>query len=589
MMLLFLASAMAATLSGTLRSAQDGSPLADVSVQAYDQQLKAIDGFSDAEGNFVLEGLEPGRWRLRAVPSYRDDHLTRWAPAGRDFCGGDAFFIEDVNQQLTGFDLDLPQGASLSGRLLDGGGSPVPNAVVWATGAEATTQLLAARPALSGADGSFVIRGIDAPESAADGDWWLFVQSEDIPNQYVGPGYEDRDAEAFAVPATAGALVTVGDKLLLDGILVSGTVTGPDGPVPFAEVHVYAGGQVRTLEADASGRYTAVGLPPGDVLPWVNADGLALTYWPDADRPTEFLSAPEEGDIVEEADLRPPAEARIRVRMRDPSSGEPLVGVNGLLYNSTRTVGRGNLTDDDGVLVIDSLHGADYELYVWGARFGFTNGWVLDDEGQNRIFSVESGQVGEVVDITLAPSASLEGVIRDAEGQPVYGATVVARQQVPAGVEGAAQGVVSARDGRYRIEGLPPGNYSLEASFQAWCPDDPGYVGQWWPGQVNPDWATDLELPEGAALSALDLVLALDLDHDGMADDWEQANGLEPWRDDGAEDPDQDGYDNRTEFLLDTDPTEALDGACGCAGGGGAALLVLPALSLFGLRRRREG
>ena len=66
---------------------------------------------------------------------------------------------------------------------------------------------------------------------------------------------------------------------------------GAAGPVRDGTVTVYAGGQITSTALDADGRFSAVGLPPGPVLPWVTAPGYALTYWPDVDRPTEFLEA----------------------------------------------------------------------------------------------------------------------------------------------------------------------------------------------------------------------------------------------------------------------------------------------------------
>jgi len=45
-----------------------------------------------------------------------------------------------------------------------------------------------------------------------------------------------------------------------------------------------------------------------------------------------------------------------------------------------------------------------------------------------------------------------------------------------------------------------------------------------------------------------------DADNDGMPDDWETQNGLDPGRDDAAADPDADGISNLDEYRGDTDP-----------------------------------
>jgi hypothetical protein len=50
-----------------------------------------------------------------------------------------------------------------------------------------------------------------------------------------------------------------------------------------------------------------------------------------------------------------------------------------------------------------------------------------------------------------------------------------------------------------------------------------------------------------------------DKDKDGMDDDWEKTNGLNPEKDDADEDPDGDGYTNIEEYDDDTDPQDSLD------------------------------
>ena len=73
-----------------------------------------------------------------------------------------------------------------------------------------------------------------------------------------------------------------------------------------------------------------------------------------------------------------------------------------------------------------------------------------------------------------------------------------------------------------------------------------------------------------------------------MADAWEVAEGLDPTRDDSAEDPDGDGYNNLAEYLLGTDPNEVAETGCGgCSSARtspGQAVWLL--VGLLGWRRR---
>jgi hypothetical protein len=58
------------------------------------------------------------------------------------------------------------------------------------------------------------------------------------------------------------------------------------------------------------------------------------------------------------------------------------------------------------------------------------------------------------------------------------------------------------------------------------------------------------------ATVTITIILDPDYDDDGMPDDWEQANGLDPDRNDAADDPDSDSLSNLEEYYNGTDPWE---------------------------------
>lgn len=72
-------------------------------------------------------------------------------------------------------------------------------------------------------------------------------------------------------------------------------------------------------------------------------------------------------------------------------------------------------------------------------------------------------------------------------------------------------------------------------------------------GYINNDGSGDMRSTEFYAFR-------LDSDLDGMDDEWELANGLDPTRrEDAVEDPDGDGHTNLQEFLAGTDPHDPLN------------------------------
>ena len=571
MILLLLGTAQAASLSGTVWASPEGTPLADIAVYAYDQRLNGMGDAVDSHGVFRIDDLPAGRWRIRAVPEDQVDRVSRFLPDLRDFCESEPVVVGEEDE-VEGLDLSLPVGAHLAGSLVDQEGEPVVDARVIVAGLSGEVSGLQ-RESQTDATGRFNAVGLDAPETGA-GEWLVYVVADGWPDQFLGPTYEQDEALQFDVESQQA--VEAGTHDLLDGISVLGAVEGPDGPVEGADVMVYSGGQVLTVHTDADGAYEAIGLPPGQVIPWTTSSGLAMTYYPDYDRPTVAIEDPGEGGLIEGADLFPPAEAVFQARLVDAATGLPLGGATGLLYNDTHTVGRGNRADEDGLLRIDQLHGGAYELYLWSSDEGGTDGWVLDEDGSNRRFELEAELENPVVEVQIPPSAALSGRLVDEKGDPVYGAVVVAVDR-----GGSSTTTSSERDGSWSIVGLGADRYTLYALYEAYCDPDPGYVSAWWPGTVNPDWGRPIDLAAGDALTDLDLVLPVDADHDGMGDEWERQVGLDPDRDDAAEDPDGDEYTNLTEYQLGTDPLEGPTGGCRSQGAG--LLLLLPLL-----RRRRR-
>ncbi|MEC8424184.1 MAG: carboxypeptidase-like regulatory domain-containing protein, partial [Myxococcota bacterium] len=309
--------ALGAALSGTVVD-EAGEPVPGAVIQAYDVLLRAEETETDAMGRWRIEDLAAGTWRVRAVPAYTDNLVARWHPAAQDFCGGERLQLHASSEQA-GVQITVPDGAAIRGRLVDSMGAPVVNEVVWAVGADEATESLVARPTLSGPTGEFVVRGLDTPPDGA-GLWTLYARVDGFPDQYLGGVYDGDDAEPVVL--SEGERTDVGTWGLNDGILVRGHAMGPGGPLAGASVHVYAGGQVVTVSSEDDGSWEAIGLPPGDVLPWVSAAGHALTYFPNHDRPTEYAgTVPTEGGLLDVGDILAPREARLFVDVVDADDG----------------------------------------------------------------------------------------------------------------------------------------------------------------------------------------------------------------------------------------------------------------------------
>ena len=86
----------------------------------------------------------------------------------------------------------------------------------------------------------------------------------------------------------------------------------------------------------------------------MSADGYANTYSPTDDRPTTFIPVDTEGMVYDLLDMNAPLESTISVTLLDALTDEPIQGASVLLYNDTRTVGRGEPVN--GTATIRGLH-----------------------------------------------------------------------------------------------------------------------------------------------------------------------------------------------------------------------------------------
>jgi len=564
--------AWAGTLEGTV-TADGGGPVPNATVVAYDQRLNYAWVNTDAGGAYRFESLPENPYRVRVIPPPTRNLMEVWAGGTLQVCDGTVFEVGEGTAPVVDFTLE--EGGVLRGALRDSDGTPVVGALVSAHPYD--TQQTYLRADVTDEDGVFVVRGL-VPDESGIGVFTLEVEVSDWPDQLLPATYASEEAEPYAV--SAGQDRDLGTFTLLDGIRVSGTASGPDGPLAAATVRVYSAGQV--VEGPVvDGLWDVLGLPPGEVLAWVRAEGLATTWYPDADRPDERIPA-DEGAHLEGVDIVLPLESRLLGQLL--GTGD-LSQVSVLAYNDDRTVGVGALAAADGSFAIGGIHGGDYTLYVYAADEGYLDDFVRDANGDEVVFAVPEEADSEVFEIPLTPGGRVWGVVTDLyDGSPVYGATVYLEGQTTA----SSRAAVTARDGTFEARGLVADTWQLWAEYRYYCPADPDWGAVYYPDRVNPSLAGVVVIGEGDAVEWNPL-LPPDHDHDGMDDVWESEHGLDPTLDDGDEDPDGDGFTNAEEYLLGTDPTAAVDetGECGACGRGNAGLLLLPLFPWWTRRRVR--
>jgi hypothetical protein len=564
---------LAGTLSGQVIT-WEGEPLQGVTVAAYDSRLAGVGTLTDELGRFSIE-VEPGRYRLRAYPEHLAQ-VERFWPAAWRFCDGTVLEIEG-DEELGDLDFRLPEGGSLSGRLVDDLGEPVGGIEISCRGTD-TRGSQVRRGASTDAGGLFVVRGLDS-DPTRDQPYLCQLTGDSVPDQYPGGTTSSTEGQTWA--ARVGVTRDLGSLPLLSGGSVEGLLDSELGPVQGASVHLYSSSQVRTVESDVDGHYLARGLPAGDVIGWASLEGWSMTYYPDAAVPEE--SEPlEEGGALVDYDIWMPLEATLRGQLLP--ADQDLSGVTLLAWNETFRVGIGAQAEADGSFEVRRLHPGPHALFLYAEPEGFRQDFARDGQGEVAWFEA-SVEPLDPVEVALEPGAWLEGRVLDDAGEPVYGATL---SLVPVDEDLDSEVAVTDREGQWSMDGLPPGAFRLSASLGPYCPEDPGYVTTHWPGTHDARALEPLTVEGASVRGGLDLVMPRDDDHDGMSDAWERRWGLDAERDDAAADPDLDGASNLSEYMDGTNPREDLLGGCGCGGGAGGLAPALLGL-LFSRRRARPG
>ncbi len=559
----WVGAALAGELTGTVTDSR-GDPVAGAIVALYDVRLDLTIGYTGAYGAYAFD-LPPGTWRIRVVAPQGVNLAERYHP--------DASAICDATRVVTPavVDVTLPAGGEIGGFLVDAYGAPVVGATVRALPA-ADGAGIDPRTGVSSATGGFQLSGVT--QGAVPTEFIIEVSGADVPTQYLPGVYATDLAQPVAVDE--GGFVEAGTTVVVPGVTVSGTVTGPSGPLADGTVQAYVPSQLRSVPI-TDGAFFAAGLPPGELLVWAFADGLGTTYWPDADRPVERYPAVDGEDVV--LDLTMPAEAVIAGRL--PGDG-PFEGTAVVAYNSDRTVGVGAAAAADGSFEIGGLHGGAYTLSAFAEEAGLVEGPVTE-AGIDRVFDLAPAGYLDVGELDVAAGGSVSGTVTDLyTGEPVYGALLFAQNRAT----GALVSDLSDTDGSWEILGVPPGEYELTAEYQAYCLGDPDWAPRWYPDTPTDSLAVSLTVPLGEP-QIWNARLAPDVDQDGMDDVWEAQNGLDPSVNDASGDPDGDGFTNIEEYQLGTDPAAvATKEGCGCnTSTSGTGWLALVALIV---RRRRR-
>jgi hypothetical protein len=454
--------ALALTLHGQT-SAGTGRVLADDTGDPIPNARVSI--VTTAEGTTTVRADDQGRFAVPEAAGGFRIVATKFGYVRREITVAAGRPIE----------IRLQRAAVISGRVIDEFGDPAPSIRVTAeqvrTPGVASTTVEAVTDDL----GEYRLTGL-SPRSVVV---WAETVRTDTPTAVVN-----------------GLLVTLGSPI---GKAYYPGVTTPQGAEPLT----LKPGDDRTgidfvvrLQRPPGVVGVAVGVPPPPPPPERDAAAADRTSAP----------APPAGIIrgrVTSTDGRVVPHATVRLIPTPPA---------GVVQFKTTT------TDDVGAYELAELAAGTYRVVA--NRVGYSPIRVDDPAssqppfGSTREVTLVDGEAQERIDVRLARWGTLSGRVVDEIGDPLAGANVQVmqarylsgrRRLVPVG-DGSR---LTDDLGRYRLFGMPPGQYVVSASVGAVASADlPGYARSYFPGTPNPGEAQFVTIGQSQDVTAIDFAMS---------------------------------------------------------------------------------
>jgi hypothetical protein len=470
------------SITGRVVSSPDDLPLGRARIIISSPTLpEARVAISGADGTFAFDRLPAGSYSLAASRS-------GYAPQSHMEARPPSIVLAD-GQSVKGIDVALLPAGVIAGRILDEDQKPFAGAIVDALvprTLDGQATLVAVATTESDDRGEFRLSGLAAGQyyvSAFD-PAFANVGDESGPLRYAAtyyPGVASVE-QAARVAVTPGAEPAAGISITLKLVRpahVSGRITPPDRRqlVSAAMIMTHAGGASAIPAEDATilpdGTFTFRNISPGryeirargEVAPGKMACFARFRVFVDGNDITNIqmpllAAATVSGTVRFEAVRTPKPAGMAGLHVRAPLADGTSFG-SGLPAD----------VNPNGTYAIRAVMAGSHLLSVQG----LTSPWILKSvtfAGQDITdtgLEANAGQRFENVRITLTDAATeLSGLVRDAKSQAVPDAMVLVIPLAPQFWHPGSRRFAVLRtdgDGRFRIRGLPEGEYRAVASL----------------------------------------------------------------------------------------------------------------------------
>ncbi|MBN1996439.1 carboxypeptidase regulatory-like domain-containing protein [candidate division KSB1 bacterium] len=431
-------------LSGTVVCAADQQPIPDAAVFIFSNENPRLNKWTSTgpDGRYRFDGLKSGVCYVRAVA---EGYIEQYYDHSELFEDADAIeIVEPDSAENINFELQV--GGSISGRIVDQEGHPVPDVHLYAM-QFGFDSLYVVDPdmkpvfigeygkAISDKDGYYTMTGLSTGEYLILAEVW---------NQWYGISvwYENARDPQEATPVsviTGQDTPDINFQISIDipnGEIVGHVWDTNGNPVQEAYVTIQSYESYDRVDyvwisvvTDMEGYYHVRGLPEGQYLVSVlveNGWQSVFRWWPDA----ETIEGAEP-IVIDDSDTLVTADFRIVVSIGKSSiSGivvdeneNPITGASVRVTTSQQQVNEGNVrnqvwayavTDDSGYYCVEKL--------PQGIYFAEASFWSNDSVGQQWYDHAEDMESATVIE--LGEAEKRENVSFTLTVRPVYGSIV---------------------------------------------------------------------------------------------------------------------------------------------------------------------